>query len=327
VFFRCFLVFLAGPRARLVVAASLATGTDAPPGADAGRPARSSGSDVALEGPVDRGVTHRSVSSASNADEQAGPRLLRASYSPLDAEGETAELAPVEREWRDAAAVLVSRLQRRLSRRWRPAARGRRFDLRRTLRRSLPSAGDMLVPQWRTRRRRHPRFVLLIDGSRSMGTHSRSALKIAVALSSVTDDTETFGFSTTLGPLTRDVRRAAAGEHRRVYLRYAWGGGTQIGACLSEFVQRFAERLVDRDTAVVIASDGLDVGDPGMLRDALARLSRRSATIVWMNPLLDTAGYEPTALGMRTALPFVTMLASAVEPAGLVRLSRAMRIG
>jgi uncharacterized protein with von Willebrand factor type A (vWA) domain len=47
---------------------------------------------------------------------------------------------------------------------------------------------------------------------------------------------------------------------------------------------------------------------------------------VWLNPLLDTAGYEPTALGMSTARPFVTTLASVTDPAGLVRLSRMMRI-
>ena len=57
------------------------------------------------------------------------------SYSPLDADASDApELPRVERAWRDAARSFVRRLHLGLSRRWRPASRGRRFDLRRTLR-------------------------------------------------------------------------------------------------------------------------------------------------------------------------------------------------
>ena len=49
--------------------------------------------------------------------------------------------------------------------------------------------------------------------------------------------------------------------------------------------------------------------------------------MIWRNPLIDTAGYEPTALGMRTARPFVTKLASVTDPAGLLRLSRIIKTG
>ena len=159
-----------------------------------------------------------------------------------------------------------------------------------------------------------------------METHAGPALQIAVALSSVTLDTETFAFSTALQPVTRDVYRAALGERRRLRLNQAWGGGTTIGACLREFVQRSGERLLGSSTIVMIASDGLDVGDQAALREAMARLSRHSAATIWLNPLLDTAGYEPTALGMRTARPFVTTLASVMDPAGLPRLGRVMKI-
>ena len=167
---------------------------------------------------------------------------------------------------------------------------------------------------------------MVIDGSRSMATQAGPAIQIAIALSSVTLSTETFAFSTALQLVTRDVRRAALGERRRVRLHHAWGGGTTIGACLSEFVQRFGERLLGPSTIVIIASDGLDVGDQAALREAMARLSRDSAATIWLNPLLDTAGYEPAAVGMRTARPFVTTLASVTDPAGLLRLARVIRI-
>jgi uncharacterized protein with von Willebrand factor type A (vWA) domain len=183
------------------------------------------------------------------------------------------------------------------------------------------------MPRWRARSRRQPRFVLLVDGSRSIGAAARPALQTAVALTAVSHGTETFTFSTALRRVTPDVRRAAAGERRALRLHYAWGGGTTIGECLGEFLHRFGERLLGRNTVVVIASDGLDVGDAETLRRAMASLSRQSAAIVWLNPLLDTRGYEPTALGMSVARPFVTLHACVRDSEGLARLARAIRPG
>ena len=254
--------------------------------------------------------------------------VARSSYSPLDADAsEALELPRVERAWRDAARSFVRRLHLGLSRRWRPAIRGRRFDLRRTLRASLQTGGDARSPRWLRRPRRAPRIVLLVDGSRSMGAYARTALQMAVALASATMRIEVFTFSTELQRVTDDVRRAAAGELRHLdRLHHAWAGGTAIGACLRDFLRRFGERMVGRDTVVMIASDGLDVGVPNVLRDAMRELHRRSAGVVWLNPLLETEGYEPTATGMRTARPYVTTFTSVNDASVLARLSRMVRI-
>ncbi|HET9264537.1 MAG TPA: VWA domain-containing protein [Vicinamibacterales bacterium] len=260
------------------------------------------------------------------ADAEGAAGLLRASYSPFEAEGTAPLIEPADRAWRDAAAMLVSRVRAGRSRRWRPARRGQRFDLRRTLRTSLHTGGDVVMPRWRARPRRRPRFVLLIDGSRSMEPYARPALQTAVALGSVTLNVEVFTFSTSLSRVTRDVRRAAAGEPQSLTLHDAWGGGTTIGACLRQFLHLHGERLLGRDTVVIIASDGLDVGDPRLIRDAMARLSRLSTAVVWLNPLLETPGYEPTALGMTAARPYVTTFMSVKDPADLARLARVMRI-
>jgi uncharacterized protein len=265
-------------------------------------------------------------SSGDGLDEAA--IFAPSSYSPLDADAVDApELTGVERAWRDAARSFVRRLHLGLSRRWRPAIQGRRFDLRRTLRASLQTGGEALSPRWLRRTRRAPRFVLLVDGSRSMGAHARTALQMAVAMASVTMRVEVFTFSTGLQRVTDEVRRAAAGELRRLdRLHHAWAGGTSIGACLRDFLRRFGDRTTGRDTVVMITSDGLDVGALDVLRDAMRELSRRSAGVVWLNPLLETEGYEPTASGMRTARPYVTTFTSVNDASGLARLSRTVRI-
>jgi hypothetical protein len=172
-----------------------------------------------------------------------------------------------------------------------------------------------------------PRLVLLVDGSRSMSASAHTALRIGVAIASVTLRVEVFTFSTALERVTTDVRRAAAGERRRLdRLAYAWGGGTSIGACLQQFVERFGERLLTRDTVVIIASDGLDVGDIETLRGAMHVLHRRAASVVWLNPLLETSGYQPTASGMRAARPFIRTLASVESATDLARLARVVRV-
>ena len=257
------------------------------------------------------------------------PTMFAASsYSPLDANASAApELPRIEQAWCDAARLFVRRLHLGLSRRWRPASRGRRFDLRRTLRAGLQTGGEPLSARWLRRPRHAPRIVLLVDGSRSMSAYTRTALTIAVAVASATMRVEVFTFSTRLQRVTVDVRRAAAGELRRLdYLHHAWAGGTTIGACLRDFLRRFGERMVGRNTVVMIASDGLDVGVPDMLRDAMRELHRRSAGVVWLNPLLETKGYEPTAAGMSAARPHVTTFTSVSDQAGLARLSRMVRL-
>jgi uncharacterized protein with von Willebrand factor type A (vWA) domain len=254
-------------------------------------------------------------------------RLVRASYSPLQAEGPPPELGPPDPAWRHAASAFVQRLDAGLSRRWRPAAQGQRFDFRRTLRSSLHTGGEAVLPRWQARRTRRSRLVLLVDGSRSMSAHAHIALQMGVGLAAVTLNVDVFTFSTALRQVTDEVRRAAAGRRRRLGdLHRSWGGGTAIGACLQEFRQRFGERLIGPNTVVIVASDGLDVGGPAVLADAMAHLHQRAAGIVWLNPLLDTPGYEPTALGMHVARPYVTTFASVAGPADLLRLSRLVRL-
>lgn len=252
--------------------------------------------------------------------------LLRASYSPIEAEGAALILEPPTKPWLDAAAALVRRVHAASSRRWHPAPRGPRFDFRRTLRTSLRTAGEPAVPRWRAHPRRQARFVVFIDGSRSMGPSAEPLLRVAAALSAVSPSTETFAFSTELRRITTHVRRAAAGQTVTLGLRQAWGGGTAIGRCLEEFLQRFGARLLRRGTVLVIASDGLDLGDTDPLRRAMAQLARRAAAVIWINPLLRTPGYQPTAIGMRVARPYVSVFTAVADPSGLRVLAGSLRI-
>ena len=255
-----------------------------------------------------------------------GP-LRRSSYSPLAAtSADVPTLVPVDAAWTAGARALVNRARFGVSRRWRSAAAGSRFDLRRTLRASLQTGGEPLAPRWRRRRTGAPRFVILIDGSRSMSSDTQTALRFAVAIASATTRIEVFTFSTSIRRITADARRAAAGEPRVVEgLDMAWGGGTTIGSCVRDFLQRHGDRVLSASTVTIVVSDGLDVGDPEELRDAVAELRRRSAALVWLNPLLATDGYEPSARGMTAARPYITTFFTVSLADDVFRLARAIR--
>jgi uncharacterized protein with von Willebrand factor type A (vWA) domain len=283
-----------------------------------------------LFGPDDSTDTFsRAPAEVEDSDVADAMRLSRASYSQResDTEAPSTELGLVDPSWRDAARLFVRRMQLGRSRRWQPAVKGSRFDVRRTMRASLHTGGEPIVVRWLRRPKRAPRFVVLVDGSRSMAAAATTALQMATAVACATLRVEAFTFSTRLERVTEYVRRAAAGE--RIWLRHrrnTWAGGTMIGAALRDFLIRFGERLLGRDTVVVIVSDGLDVGEPEQLRDAVRELQRRSAGIVWINPLLETPGYEPTARGMLAARPFIATFAAVNNAAALTRLARSVRL-
>jgi uncharacterized protein with von Willebrand factor type A (vWA) domain len=44
--------------------------------------------------------------------------------------------------------------------------------------------------------------------------------------------------------------------------------------------------------------------------------------VIWLNPLIASAGYEPIAEGMRIARPYVGTFSNVATPRDLVRLAR-----
>ena len=56
---------------------------------------------------------------------------------------------------------------------------------------------------------------------------------------------------------------------------------------------------------VLLISDGWDRGDPDLLRREMGRLQRSCHRLIWLNPLLGSAEYQPLTRGMQAALPFV----------------------
>lgn len=292
--------------------------TDAPPNLDDFLPAppaaaqeRPDGAGQAGDAEVERrllGPLRRNVT--DEAGDEESDSLLVTIYSAQEALRSKDFSLFDEDEIADARRFLSAlrwTITRRRSRRLRPSPRGTRLDVRRSLRRSLRHGGEMLDIARRGPKLKRRQLVLLCDISGSMERYTRMLLHFLYSVESSVQQAEVFVFGTRLTRVTRQMRgrdpdgalRAVAGEVQD------WSGGTRIGDSLRTFNRRWARRVLGQGAIVLVISDGWDRGDPGVLAAEMERLQRTSYRLLWLNPLLGSAQYQPLTQGIQAALPYV----------------------
>ena len=193
------------------------------------------------------------------------------------------------------------------ARRNRRAAHGTQPDLRRVLRQGLRYGGEVMKFAWQKPKLKPRPLIVLCDISGSMERYTRFLLRFLYVVTNGLERAEVFAFGTRLTRLTRPLRQS----DMDLALKQAaeavndWGGGTRIGEALKVFNFVWARRLMSHGPTVLIISDGWDRGNLGILRREMLRLQLNCRRLIWLNPLLGAAGYEPLAQGIQAALPFV----------------------
>jgi uncharacterized protein with von Willebrand factor type A (vWA) domain len=212
------------------------------------------------------------------------------------------------------------------ARRTRPSTKGDRVDVRRTLRRSLRTRGEPFERAWRGRRLRGRPLVLLLDVSGSMSPYARALVQFGYAAMAAGRRVEVFCFGTRLTRVTRTLRTRDPDRALREIGRSVadWEGGTRIGDSLKTLLDGWSQRGALRGAVVVLCSDGLERGDPELLRSQMERLGRLAHRVVWVNPLKGSPRYEPLARGMAAALPSVDVFLSGHNLVSLSELSRTL---
>ena len=151
-------------------------------------------------------------------------------------------------------------------------------------------------------------LVVLADISGSMERYTGLLLHFVLGLArSLDQPVEAFLFGTRLTRVTRELHRRGSEQVLREISRAVpdWSGGTRIGQALKTFNYDWARRVLGRGAVVLLISDGWDRGDIGLLRHEMARLQRSCYRLIWLNPLLGSAEYEPLTRGIQAALPYV----------------------
>jgi uncharacterized protein with von Willebrand factor type A (vWA) domain len=263
------------------------------------------------------------------SDEPEGEAAIRIVASAVELLREKS-FADLTDEERLRVARVIRRLAvvvpRRRTRRFRPAPGGARFDVRRTLRRSLRTQGEPFHRAWRDRGVRTRPLVLILDVSGSMSPYARALLQFAFAAMAAGRRVEVFCFGTRLTRVTRTLKTKDPDRAMHEIGRQVadWEGGTRIGASLKTLLDEWGQRAALRGSVAVICSDGLERGEPELLRDQMARLRRLAHRVVWVNPLKGSPRYEPLARGMAAALPSIDVFLPGHNLESLEELSRAL---
>jgi uncharacterized protein with von Willebrand factor type A (vWA) domain len=258
----------------------------------------------------DAGAPQRlDLESESTESDAASAAFAIGAYSTVEV-SRTKDFADFTAAELEAARRLMLRLRWRpgvrRTRRWRRASHGD-VDMARLLRTNLMRGGELIELPRRIRREAPRPIVMLADVSGSMDRYSRMLLAFASGLTRSARRVESFVFATRLTRVSRLVSattgyRVLSGMVRDLH---DWGGGTRIGEALRTFNTTWARRVMRHGPVVLIVSDGWDRGDPQLLARELARLRRRCSRLIWLNPLLGSAGYEPLTRGMQAALEHI----------------------
>lgn len=217
-------------------------------------------------------------------------------YMPLEAY--PAILAVLEQ----IAKKYVSAVRRKTKK----SKRGGIIDLRSSVRDSAKFDGEIVNWHYKKKLLTHTRLVIVVDVSGSMEVYSKFLLNFLYFLNqNLYFNVEVFVFSTSLQPLTEYFRlKHFQAMLDAVSLHFSgWSGGTKIGAALADLNESYGS-LITSKSVVVIMSDGWDTGEADVLDHAMAKISNRAKSVVWINPLKGDANYEPLALGMATARPY-----------------------
>jgi uncharacterized protein len=244
-------------------------------------------------------------------------RLAVADFAELS-DQELAELAAAMRR---ITLAVPSRRSRRRKRR--PG--GSRTDMRATLRQARRTGGHAFRLIGQVPAKRPRRLVVLCDISGSMEPYARAMIQLLYCAAGGAS-AEVFSFATRLTRLTPALARSSAQVALARAGRAApdWHGGTQIGAALKEFNDRYGRRGMARGAVVLIVSDGWDTGDPQVVAREMERLGLVAFRIVWMNPRTKSDAYQPLAGGMAAAWPYCDAVVSGHSLAAIDQLAAAL---
>ncbi len=193
------------------------------------------------------------------------------------------------------------------TRRFMPDSKGHRLDLRRTLRGSLRTGGDIVNIHRLGRIDKPAPIVALLDISGSMSDYTRLFLQFLHAITDARKRVSVFLFGTRLTNVTRALRARDPDEALASCSSSVedWSGGTRIATSLHTFNKLWGRRVLSQGAIVLLISDGLEREVDQRLTFEMDRLHRSCRRLIWLNPLLRYDGFQAKAHGIKMMLPHV----------------------
>jgi uncharacterized protein with von Willebrand factor type A (vWA) domain len=260
--------------------------------------------------PASRRVQEALTQPSMTEQPQAQEQDLKLSVSDKEilqkkdfAQMSAAEIAEVTR-----AIAKMSLPQAQLqTRRYQADPHGMRLDMRRTLRASLRTGGEIVDFRKLGRIEKPAPIVALLDISGSMSEYTRLFLHFLHAITDARKRVSVFLFGTRLTNVTRALRARDPDEALASCSSSVedWAGGTRIATSLHSFNKLWARRVLGQGAIVLLISDGLEREADAKLAFEMDRLHRSCRRLIWLNPLLRYSGFEAKAQGIKMMLPHV----------------------
>lgn len=263
-------------------------------------------------------------------EQQEKPEDALPAYSPDEAlmKKDFALMSDQEIEQaRRLVVALIAIMANYQSRRREASQKGSELNLRKMLRQNAFYAQDELKLFYRKKKIKKIKLMLLCDVSGSMERYSRFLIQFIYAMRQQLASLDVAVFSTRMTVISDFLHRQSVEQSLRDISANVrdWGGGTNIGGSLREFNRRFARDAIAAHTVVIILSDGWDRGDATLMRAEMQQLHRRVHKLLWLNPLLGDANYQPLCRGIQTALPFIDHFLPAHNLESFAQLIRLLR--
>lgn len=232
-----------------------------------------------------------------------------------------------QKELQEILRIISKRLANKASRRFVKTNRKKELDLKNTIKQSFKNGAEIKDFLFRKQKKRKVQLVLICDVSKSMELYSKFLIDFIYSFQQTVHKLHTFIFSTELVSISRILKD----ENYDVVLSKLsefvthWSGGTRIGESLEQFKNQFAEKLINKDSIVLILSDGWDTGDIETLESTMKYLHKRSSKIIWLNPLAGNPDYKPTTKGMQVCLPYIDVFSSAHDLESLKSIAKHLK--
>lgn len=236
-----------------------------------------------------------------------------AAYSPIEvitqkdfstfSEEELLELMKIIR-------TIARTLAKRQNRRYQKSRQAQHLDIKQTLRLNMRRGGELVDLAFRRKRKRRLNLILLCDVSKSMDLYSQFLIHFMYAFQNSYQRLETFVFSTSLHRISEELKEDQLSEALEKISTTVpnWSGGTKIGTSLNSFCQTYASRFLNKQSIVLILSDGWDTGDTEILAESMRQIHKKAAQVIWLNPLAGNPNFEPKVQGMQVSLPYIDLL-------------------
>ena len=253
-----------------------------------------------------------------------------ATYSAFEAMGQK-DFSSFSEDELTEVLQLIQMIARSLafqfSRRQKKAKRSARLDLRRTLRLNLRRGGEIMDLAFQKPPRNKRKIVLLCDVSKSMDLYSQFLIQFIYAFQNAYRSIETFVFSTSLHRVSQQLKDKDYKEALTELSQSVpdWSGGTRIGESLTTFYKDYASKMLNRNTIVLILSDGWDTGNVDALKTSMNQIHSKAAKVIWLNPLAGNPAFEANVQGMKAAMPYIDIFASAHNAASLRKIASHLR--